>query len=210
MNFYDLLLAKKLNGEGGGGGGEAVLINKNINANGTYNASSDNADGYKKVVVNVPTGITPTGTLSVSANGTYDVTSYASADVNVSGGGGSGVNMTTGSYTPTENILKPTFSVGASFDYFLITASVDVTGNGVKAFKGAFVVIESDNYGNAWLGQSTNNSGASGNAFSGRNGGGSQNWFKKDGTDFVVNNNGTSGTNPGYFVAGVTYQWWAW
>lgn len=80
MNLYDVLLAKKLNGEGGG---EAVLIDKSINANGTYNASSDNADGYKKVVVNVPTGITPTGTLSISSNGTYDVSSYASADVNV-------------------------------------------------------------------------------------------------------------------------------
>ena len=53
MTIYDLLLAKKL---GGGGGGEATLINKNINTNGTYNASSDNADGYSKVVVNVEEG----------------------------------------------------------------------------------------------------------------------------------------------------------
>ena len=33
-------------------------------------------------------GITPTGTLSISQNGTYDVTNYATADVTVSGGGG--------------------------------------------------------------------------------------------------------------------------
>lgn len=38
-------------------GGSATLIDKNINANGTYNASDDSADGYKKVVVNVPQSV---------------------------------------------------------------------------------------------------------------------------------------------------------
>lgn len=77
MNFFDILLAKKL--EGGGGGdvtieqldvtengtysepGKAyrpVIVNlplneKTITANGTYNASSDNLQGYNKIVVNV-------------------------------------------------------------------------------------------------------------------------------------------------------------
>ena len=39
----------------GGGGGSATLITKTITANGTYNASSDSADGYSSVTVNVPT-----------------------------------------------------------------------------------------------------------------------------------------------------------
>ena len=36
-----------------GGGGSATLIEKSVTANGTYNASDDNADGYSKVTVNV-------------------------------------------------------------------------------------------------------------------------------------------------------------
>lgn len=67
----------------------STLITKNITQNGTYNASSDNADGYSSVSVNVA-GTTPTGTLNITANGVYDVTNYASVDVSVSGSGGSG------------------------------------------------------------------------------------------------------------------------
>lgn len=43
---------------GSGGGGSSTLTTKTITVNGTYNASSDNADGYSSVIVNVPTGST--------------------------------------------------------------------------------------------------------------------------------------------------------
>lgn len=58
---------------GGGGGGSAVLKNKTIHANGTYLASDDHADGYKKVVVEVepPTLISKT----ITQNGEYDASS---------------------------------------------------------------------------------------------------------------------------------------
>lgn len=36
--------------------GPLTIIPKSVTANGTYNASSDNADGYSSVTVNVPTG----------------------------------------------------------------------------------------------------------------------------------------------------------
>lgn len=67
----------------GGGGGGATLIEKNISANGTYNASSDSADGYSKVVVSVPASAVDSGTKSINSNGTHDVTGYATASVSV-------------------------------------------------------------------------------------------------------------------------------
>lgn len=51
MNYFDMLLAKKL--VGGSPTPEPILITKSITANGEYLASSDNADGYSAVTVNV-------------------------------------------------------------------------------------------------------------------------------------------------------------
>ena len=48
-------------------------------------------------ISNIQTGIEPTGELTITSNGTYDVTKYASAEVNVasSGGGSSEIETTT-------------------------------------------------------------------------------------------------------------------
>ena len=55
---------------GGAGGSQPVLITKNITQNGTYNASSDSADGYSSVTVNVAGGGSVLDTKITSA-GTY-------------------------------------------------------------------------------------------------------------------------------------------
>lgn len=55
------------------GGSEAVIVNKNITANGTYNASSDGADGYDPVTVAVPEKVIVSKT--ITANGTYNASS---------------------------------------------------------------------------------------------------------------------------------------
>lgn len=56
-----------------------------VTENGTYTVSGD-VDGYSPITVNVPSsggGIVPSGTKQITENGTYDVTNYASAEVNV-------------------------------------------------------------------------------------------------------------------------------
>ena len=82
---------------GGGGGGSAVLIDKDINANGTYKASDDSADGYKKVVVDVPNtyiagdegkvvsngALTAQTSVTKTINGTYDTTTNNEVIINV-------------------------------------------------------------------------------------------------------------------------------
>ena len=66
----------------------AVVDSKTITANGTYNASADNLDGYSSVSVNVAPNV---GTKSITQNGTYTASSesldgYSEVTVNVSVG----------------------------------------------------------------------------------------------------------------------------
>lgn len=69
-------------------GDYANLSNKTITANGTYNASSDNVDGFSKVTVNVPPQSATLISKNISANGTYNASSdnadgYSSVVVSV-------------------------------------------------------------------------------------------------------------------------------
>lgn len=88
MDLFDMVVGGKL--AGGGGGGSSITVDElNVTENGTYSASSGHAFSPVNVSVPIPSGyIQPTGTSSITANGIYDITSFASVDVNVSGGGG--------------------------------------------------------------------------------------------------------------------------
>lgn len=111
------------------------LVSKNIAANGTYAAASDNADGYSEVVVDVP-GIVPSGSKSITANGVHDVSQYASADVDVPVGvfpSGS-LNITeNGTYDVTDKaqavVAVPVPAVNAKC--FVITIAADQSGKQV-------------------------------------------------------------------------------
>lgn len=66
-------------------GGGSTLGTKTITANGEYDATDDNLDGYSEVTVSVPASAVDTGTknISISANGTTteNVVGYASASI---------------------------------------------------------------------------------------------------------------------------------
>ena len=66
-------------------GGGSTLGTKTITANGEYDATDDNLDGYSAVTVSVPASAVDTGTknISISANGTTteNVVGYASASI---------------------------------------------------------------------------------------------------------------------------------
>ena len=143
-----------------------------------------------------------TGTKQITENGIHDVSSYAFAEVNIA-------SYYSGTYTPVENILKPTIDVGGTFDNFVLYSPTDVTGNGVKAIKGFMVSFEpNSNDGTNNFGLTTNNGGTA-YAYFGESSNGGNRIFRRNDTQFVVANNWSSGTG-GYFLGGHTYLWYDW
>lgn len=126
--------------------GEAsVLGTKSITTNGTYAASSDNVDGYSSVTVNVPTGITPTGTkqISITENGTTteDVTNYASAQITVN--------------VPTPSAFVPNVQIAQGVNRVNTTSYSAVSGQTIT-------VATTGTYDIYWMGFRSSTSGTSG------------------------------------------------
>ena len=77
-----------------------------------------NATGIKATDDNgvVQKFIRPQGSTAITTNGTHDVTSYASAVVNVSGGGAPTLQSKTKSFTPSATAQSETVTADSGYD----------------------------------------------------------------------------------------------
>jgi hypothetical protein len=111
----------------------SVLDSKSITANGTYDPSDDDLDGYDEVTVNVPNSyaagdegkvvsngaLVAQGSDTVTENDTYDTTLISSLIVNVSSGGSASVKiMNQGQVSTTSAYATATFDSAVDFSLY--------------------------------------------------------------------------------------------
>lgn len=177
----------------------------NIMENGTVSRNVTNkASVTVSTNVPIPPGyIVPTGNLEIMENGQYDVTAKASVTVNVPVPVPT-ASVYSGSFTPSEDTLGPSFDIGGSdFSHFFVFASTDVDRiQSRRAFVSCYTEFGEKDIFNI----TTNNSGAlTIPRYL------TDKWFVKDGQTVICTNAGASGGgNTGYWLGGVTYNWFAW
>ena len=206
------------------GGGSATLGTKTITSNATYNASSDNLDGYSSVTVNVPTGTAksssdltannltvtaPAGLYSSDASKTLTDANLTAGNIkkdvtifgvtgSYEGGGGGGASYATGTFTPSSNITSKSFDIGdSSYNHFILYAAENSDSQGVRALRA--VICDFSKTNSNLLVFMTNNSGAgvTGSYYT-------TGWVTKSGSTVTYNN------SSNYLPANIPYTWIAW
>lgn len=142
---------------------------------------------------------------------TLDAMAAAIAGIETGSGGG----VMSGNFTPADNLLTVTIDVGKQFTNFLCYAlTYDKTlGNSVKVTQGFNIdlsrqvgfVISTNNAGTAYIGFTIKYEEAD-NKFTTS----IQSSYVQVTGNAVNVYGGSSGTVPGCFLSGMTYQWYAW
>lgn len=169
----------------------------NVAVPNSYSASDEG-----KVVSNG--ALVSQGSDTVTQNGTVDTTLISSLTVNVSGGGSS---MVSGTFTPEENTKTATFNVGADATHFLVYATTNpYASDNIR--KGSLIVLDWSTSNIIAYRLTSNGTGSSPGAYI--------DWSALP-RDITISNGvitvyyGASGAQDfNYWMAGITYQWYAW
>lgn len=210
MNFFDILLAKKLSGSGGGGSADletkTVEYTQNTAASGDVLTPSSGKDGFSQVTVkvNVPSSGAnlQTKSIRITDDGNYTVTpdeGYDGMD-EVEIIAAVNVGFKTGTFLLSTDSILPVNISAPTADYLLIMCEDDLIGtNGMQCL---YAINEGDGEAHqAWGVRGNNNSQTS------------MSLINFSATTVQFGNSVitvTPGANGAAFVAGKTYRWYAW
>lgn len=102
-----------------------------------------NTNNLATAIATIPTGITPTGQIAITQNGTYDVTAFSSASVAVAGG----LRYATGTFTLTSSQFAPVINWNLDFLPSLVfVRPANATTETTTGIWGSYFILKKDYY----------------------------------------------------------------